>query len=77
MLRKFFLPRRHFAPNGPDLGEKAGQKWPVAPKKRGILTAWSMAHFYGPKFSTVLDFSPRRPDRQPFSLPNDNKLKIS
>jgi hypothetical protein len=36
MLRIFFQ-RHNFALNAPDLGEKAGQKRPVAPKNRGIL----------------------------------------
>jgi hypothetical protein len=71
MLRKFFSWRHNFAPKGPDLGQKAGQKRPVAAKNRGILAIWSMHHFISPKFSPVLDFSPPGPDREPFLVAND------
>jgi hypothetical protein len=71
MLRKFFSWRHNFAPNGPDLAEKAGQKRPVALKNRGILATWSVPKNICPKFNPVLDFSPRSPVRRPFSFPND------
>ena len=64
------------APNGPDFGQKAGQKRPVAPKKLGILATWDVHNFICPKFNPVLDFSPPGPDRQPFSFPRDQKFKI-
>jgi hypothetical protein len=70
MLRKFFFQRYNFTPNGPDLGEKGGQKRPVAPKKGGIFVTWSVHRFFSPKFNPVLDFSPRGQAGQPFSFPN-------
>jgi hypothetical protein len=71
MLWKFFLWRHNFAPKGPDLGQKAGQKRPVNPKKHGIFATWSMSRFLGPKFNPVLDFSPPGAEGQPFSFTND------
>jgi hypothetical protein len=68
MLRKFFFQRNNFASKGPDFGQKAGQKWPVAPKKRGILATWSVHYFICPKFNPLLDFSAPGPVLPPFSF---------
>jgi hypothetical protein len=74
ILRKFFLQRHNFAPNGPDLGEKAGQKRPVAPKKREILATCSLSKFICAKFSPALDFSPRGQIRRPFPFQGTKNL---
>jgi len=74
ILRKFFLQRHNFAPHGPDLGEKAGQKWPVAPKNRAILATWSVPRFFNPKFNPVLDFSPPGQIRRPFPFQGTKNL---
>ena len=77
VLRKFFSCRHNFAPKGPDLGAKTGGKRLVAPKNRGIFVTCNLENFICPKFSTVLDFSARGPDREPFSILKDKKLKLS
>jgi len=71
ILRNFFFQRHNFAPNGPDFGEKAGQKWPVTPKNRGICATWRVARFILSKFNPVLTFSPPGHVRQPFLFPRD------
>jgi hypothetical protein len=68
---EIFLPQHNFAPKGAKLGEKVGQKRPVAPKNLGILVTWNERRFFGPKFNPVLDFSPPSREGQTFSFSND------
>ena len=74
MLRKFFSCRHNLAPNGPDFWGKTGEKWPVSTKNRGILATCNLQNFICPKFSPVLDFSPRGPVRRPFSFHGNKNL---
>ena len=45
MRRKNFSWRHNFAPKGPDLGGKAGEKPPVIPKKHGIFATYNLKNF--------------------------------
>jgi hypothetical protein len=58
------LRRHNFAPDAPELWEKARQKWRVARKKRAIFVTWSVSRFLvmaGSARYIILDFLPRGP----------------
>ena len=55
-------------------GKNSGKNIRLLGRTVVILATWSLKNFICPKFNPVLDFSPRGPDRRPFSFHGTKNL---